>query len=35
MSLLVSWVYSDTSGQVEDMMLSQSEISVWLKQLLL
>ena len=34
MSLLVSWVYSDTSGQVEDMMLSQSEISVWLKQLL-
>ena len=34
MSLLVSWVYSDTSGQVEDMMFSQSEISVWLKQLL-
>ena len=35
MQLLVSWVYSDTSGQVEDLMLSQSDISVWLKQLLL
>ena len=36
MSLLVSWVYSaKPEHKVEDMVLRESRISVWLQQLLL